>query len=198
MPICVKNEIGKLKRVMLHRPGAELEKLIPGELERLLFDDIPYLKTAQQEHDIFAGILRGNDVDVVYLEDLMAETLQENPEIKEQFIKELIVDAGAQAHQEAAALQEYLKGIQNEKELVLKTMSGVYRDDLGLKGKNPLVDKVRSRARFVLDPIPNLYFTRDPFASMGNGVSINHMYSKTRNRETIYGKYIITRTTGIR
>ena len=126
MPICVKNEIGKLKRVMLHRPGAELEKLIPGELERLLFDDIPYLKTAQQEHDIFAGILRGNDVDVVYLEDLMAETLQENPEIKEQFIKELIVDAGAQAHQEAAALQEYLKGIQNEKELVLKTMSGVY------------------------------------------------------------------------
>ena len=81
MPICVKNEIGKLKRVMLHRPGAELEKLIPGELERLLFDDIPYLKTAQQEHDIFAGILRGNDVDVVYLEDLMAETLQENPEI---------------------------------------------------------------------------------------------------------------------
>lgn len=191
MPICVKNEIGKLKRVMLHRPGAELEKLIPGELERLLFDDIPYLKTAQQEHDIFAGILRGNDVDVVYLEDLMAETLQENPEIKEQFIKELIVDAGAQAHQEAAALQEYLKGIQNEKELVLKTMSGVYRDDLGLKGKNPLVDKVRSRARFVLDPIPNLYFTRDPFASMGNGVSINHMYSKTRNRETIYGKYIM-------
>ena len=58
MPIQVKSEIGALKRVMLHRPGKELEHLVPGELERLLFDDIPYLKAAKQEHDVFAGILR--------------------------------------------------------------------------------------------------------------------------------------------
>lgn len=58
MPIHVKSEIGTLKRVMLHRPGQELEHLVPGELERLLFDDIPYLRAARQEHDVFAGILR--------------------------------------------------------------------------------------------------------------------------------------------
>ena len=56
MPINVKSEIGKLKKVMLHRPGQELEHLVPGELERLLFEDIPYLKTAQSEHDLFADI----------------------------------------------------------------------------------------------------------------------------------------------
>ncbi|MCC8084920.1 MAG: arginine deiminase, partial [Clostridium sp.] len=76
MPICVKSEIGKLNKVMLHRPGKELEHLVPDELERLLFDDIPYLRTAQSEHDLFAGILKENGAEVVYLEDRMAEVLK--------------------------------------------------------------------------------------------------------------------------
>ena len=65
MPVHVTNEIGKLRKVMLHRPGEELEHLVPGELERLLFDDIPYLKTARQEHDVFADILRDQGTEVV-------------------------------------------------------------------------------------------------------------------------------------
>ena len=73
MAIHVKSEIGKLKKVMLHRPGKELEHLVPGDLERLLFDDIPYLRTAQNEHDLFAGIMRGEGVEVVYLEDMTAD-----------------------------------------------------------------------------------------------------------------------------
>ena len=68
MPISVCSEIGPLRRVLLHRPGRELEHLVPQELERLLFDDIPYLALAQQEHDTFAGILRAQGCDVVYLE----------------------------------------------------------------------------------------------------------------------------------
>ena len=62
MAIHVKSEIGKLKKVMLHRPGQELEHLVPEDLERLLFDDIPYLKTAKIEHDMFAEIMRGQGV----------------------------------------------------------------------------------------------------------------------------------------
>ena len=73
MAIHVKSEIGKLKKVMLHRPGQELEHLVPEDLERLLFDDIPYLKTAKIEHDMFAEIMQGQGVEVVYLEDLTAE-----------------------------------------------------------------------------------------------------------------------------
>jgi len=191
MPIHVKSEVGTLKKVMLHRPGKELERLIPGDLERLLFDDIPYLRTAQQEHDMFAGILRANGVEVVYLEDLMAETLKTDSGLKEKFIDDFIRDGGATACQEAPLIKEYLLSIEDEKQLVEKTMAGVHMGEIGISGKNPLVDQVRGNYRFILDPIPNLYFTRDPFASIGDGVSVNRMYSKTRCRETIYGSYIM-------
>ena len=69
------SEIGRLKKVMLHRPGKELENLMPEYLERLLFDDIPYLKVAQAEHDAFAQCLRDNGAEVVYLRDLVEETV---------------------------------------------------------------------------------------------------------------------------
>lgn len=191
MPIHVKSEIGKLRRVMLHRPGVELEHLVPGELERLLFDDIPYLKTARQEHDIFAGMLRCQDVDVVYLEDLMAETLEQNPQLREPFIDEFISQGGTAARPVEASVKEYLLAVEDARELVLKTMSGVSLSSIRRTKDSPLADLVRSKSRFVLDPIPNLYFTRDPFACIGDGVSINRMYSVTRRRETIYGNYII-------
>lgn len=191
MPIHVKSEIGKLKKIMLHRPGIELEHLVPGELERLLFDDIPYLKTAQQEHDVFAGILRGQGVEVVYLEDLMAETLKCNPQIRECFIRQFISEGGSLAYKFKDQLTDLLNSMDDEKSLVLKTMGGVSMYELEMGGYSPLADVVKPSNRFVLDPIPNLYFTRDPFASIGNGVSLNHMYSGTRRRETIYGKYIL-------
>ena len=75
MAINVRSEIKPLKKVLLHRPGKELLNLTPDTLGRLLFDDIPFLKVAQQEHDAFAQILKDNGVEVVYLEDLAAETI---------------------------------------------------------------------------------------------------------------------------
>lgn len=193
MPICVKSEIGKLKRVMLHRPGKELEHLVPGELERLLFDDIPYLKTAQSEHDLFAGILRENGSEVVYLEDMMAQVLRSGPEVREEFIRQFISEGGNTAQKFREQLYEFLTGIRDEKELVLKTMSGVSVHEIKSDTRSPLVDLVKSDSRFIMDPIPNLYFTRDPFASIGRGVSLNCMYSRTRRRETLYGKFILER-----
>ena len=191
MGVHVKSEIGTLKRVMLHRPGRELEQLVPGELERLLFDDIPYLKTARQEHDQFAELLRRNHIEVLYLEDLMAETLKLNEHLKEKFIEEFICDSGNNAYLNKKVLKKYLMSIADEKTLVEKTMEGIFFDEIASEGKNPLVDMVRNHKRFLTDPIPNLYFTRDPFAIIGNGVSIHKMYSGTRRRETIYGKYIM-------
>lgn len=190
MAIHVKSEIGKLKKVMLHRPGQELEHLVPEDLERLLFDDIPYLKTAKIEHDMFAEIMRGQGVQVVYLEDMTAEVLK-NPEKKEQFVREFIAEGGASAAKVRDQLYEYLINIEDEKELVLKTMSGIRASELNVKMSCPLVSLVKKESQFLLDPIPNLYFTRDPFACIGNGVSLNRMYSRTRRRETLYGKYIL-------
>ena len=178
------SEIGQLKKVLLHKPGKELEHLIPKELERLLFDDIPYLKTAREEHDAFADTLRSQGVEVVYLCDLMAETLRAEPELKEQFIRQLILEGGSKPRNFENELTAYLMSIREEKALVLKTMAGVSASELGVRNRQPLAELVQRENRFLLDPIPNLYFTRDPFTVIGRGVSLNRMYSDTRKRET--------------
>ena len=87
------SEIGRLKKVMLHRPGKELENLMPEYLERLLFDDIPYLKVAQAEHDAFAQCLRDNGAEVVYLRDLVEETLAE-PDVQRELTEQFLDEAG--------------------------------------------------------------------------------------------------------
>ena len=88
--IHVTSEIKPLKKVLLHRPGRELLNLTPNTLEELLFDDIPYLKVAEEEHDAFSQVLRDNGVEVVYLEDLMAQVLDISAEIREQFLRQFI------------------------------------------------------------------------------------------------------------
>ena len=92
MDINVTSEIKPLKKVLLHRPGKELENLTPEYLEGLLFDDIPFLEVAQQEHDAFANTLRHNGVEVVYLHDLATQVI-EDEYVKEQFIKQFIEEA---------------------------------------------------------------------------------------------------------
>ena len=191
--INVKSEIKPLKKVLLHRPGKELLNLTPDTLERLLFDDIPYLEVAQKEHDEFANILKDNGVEVVYLEDLMTDVLNISSDIKETFIRQFIYEAGVRTPKYRSLVYEYLLGISDTKELVLKTMEGIKIDDIvreeAVYGTS-LVDMIEPDSLFVCDPMPNLYFTRDPFASIGNGVCLNKMYSVTRNRETIYAEYI--------
>ena len=90
----------------------------------------------------------------------------------------------------------YLNEIQDAKELVMKLMSGVRAGELKIRTKRPLVDLIKTDSQFILDPIPNLYFTRDPFACIGNGVSLNRMYSRTRRRETLFGKYVLENHSG--
>ena len=145
MAIQVKSEIGKLKRVLLHRPGQELEHLVPGDLERLLFDDIPYLKTAQQEHDLFAGIMRSEGIDVVYLEDLTAEVLKADEELKKRFVEEFVAEGDVVDENVKAHLISYLMDIKDEKELVLKLMSGVRVGEMDVKTSHPLADLVKTR-----------------------------------------------------
>jgi len=189
MAINVKSEIKPLKKVLLHRPGRELLNLTPDTLERLLFDDIPFLKVAQQEHDAFAKILRDNGVEVVYLEDLAAETISQCPDLKQKFLEQFITEGGVLVPEYREALLKLFNSYKDNKELILKTMEGVKYGELELNSDS-LNSKLNDDSELILDPMPNLYFTRDPFASIGKGVSLNRMYSVTRNRETIYSDYI--------
>ena len=191
--INVKSEIMPLKKVLLHRPGNELLNLTPDSLGRLLFDDIPYLKIAKEEHDEFARILRENGVEVVYLEDLMTEVLDQNPDLREKFVRQFVYEAGIKTPKYKDAVITFLMEFHDNKELVLKTMEGINVNELAAMERDTehsLVDKVTEDSKFLADPMPNLVFTRDPFASIENGISLNKMYSVTRNRETIYAEYI--------
>ena len=191
--INVTSEIKPLKKVLLHRPGNELLNLTPDTLQELLFDDIPYLPVAQREHDEFARVLKENGVEVVYLENLMAEVIGLSVEIREEFLNQFIYEAGIRTPKYRDLVFQYLNSYKNPLELVLKTMEGIQVSEINQKLKKndkSLVDLVTEETQFLAAPMPNLYFTRDNFASIGNGISLNHMYSVTRNRETIYAEYI--------
>lgn len=190
MAICVKSEIGKLRKVLIHRPGGELEHLTPEYLTTLLFDDIPYLKRAQIEHDSFADTLRGCGVEVVYLCDLVAQALDTDPSVRRQFITEFLSNADTRIVGHEKELFKLLMDEPDTRTMVLRTMEGIMDDGFDFRKTNPLLNLTRTKAGFILDPIPNLYFTRDPMASVGCGASLNHMFSVTRNRETIYMKYV--------
>ena len=185
----VYSEIGKLKTVLLHRPGKEIENLTPDLMDRLLFDDIPYLEVARQEHDAFAKILSDNGVEVLYLEDLAAEAI-EDASVKERFVDEFIKEAGILGEKKKQLVKELLLNCKTNRELVDKMMEGIRKSELPNYNATSLADMVDSGYPFVADPMPNLYFTRDPFATIGSGISLNHMRTVTRNRETLFAKYI--------
>ena len=184
--INVNNEIKPLKKVLLHRPGEELLNLTPNALDELLFDDIPDLEKAIEEHDNFAKIFKDEGIEVVYLEDLMAETLDQNGNLREEFLEKYLKEANISDELGFKESKKLLESIKDTKEFVLKTMSGITLKELGIKN-----DKVIYNQKYTaINPMPNLYFTRDPFSSIAEGVSINSMYSVTRSRETIYADYI--------
>ena len=183
-------EIGRLKKVLLHRPGKELENLMPEYLERLLFDDIPYLKEAQREHDAFADCLRGQGVEVVYLTDLVAESLT-GPEVRQELIRQYLAEANVADARTRESLEAYFDALP-DKEMVSAMMAGVRKSQLrtGQARLGDYVSATEDDYPFAVDPLPNLYFTRDPFATIGTGVSIHRMHTVTRNRETLFGKFI--------
>lgn len=184
----VTSEIGKLKKVMLHRPGQEVENLVPEYLEKLLFDDIPYLKVAQEEHDKFAEVLRENGAEVYYLEELVSEVLEDN-NIKLEFLGEFLTESGITSPSLKETLMEYLLEMPT-KQMVDKIIAGIRKDEVKIKEPTSLVELIDDYP-FYIDPMPNLYFTRDPGAVIGNGITLNKMRREARRRETLFLKYII-------
>ncbi len=187
-PISVCSEVGRLKKVLLHRPGKELENLMPDYLARQLFDDIPYLVTAQQEHDAFAKTLTECGVEVLYLGQLLFEAV-ESGNAREELIWEYLHEANIQAEHTARAVSDYLSSLPLDQ--LLQTMArGVRKTDLPSITKQHLVDYIDESYPFCVDPMPNLYFTRDPFSCIDRGVMISTMANVVRARETLFYKYI--------
>ncbi len=183
------SEIGKLNKVLLHRPGRELEKLTPNNFERLLFDDIPYLKVAQQEHDQFAQILKDNDVEVCYYEVEAAKALVDE-KVKYNFVKEFVELSEIHSEGRKNAITEFLLEKKPD-ELIEYAISGIFRGEIRHISTNSLADLVEQNEPIVSDPMTNLYFTRDPGACVGNGINIHHMCTPERRREALLLKYMV-------
>ena len=188
-PLHITSEIGELKTVLLHRPGKEVENLTPDSLERLLFDDIPFLPAIQKEHDEFAEKLRNRDIEVLYLEKLVSESLQQE-EVRHQFIEQLLAESKARLNGSYDKVKEYLFSFSKE-ELVEKAMAGVLRSELEEVKADHSYENMDSKKLFFLDPMPNLYFTRDPAAVIGNGITMNRMNEGARRRESMFMEYIM-------
>lgn len=184
--IQVFSEIGELKSVILHRPGNELESLTPQYLDAMLFEDIPFLFSMQEEHDAFADTLRGSGCEVLYIERLLNETIQ-NPEIRQHLIRQTLEESRIPDHHLRDLLYDYLDEMQNE-ELTRHLIGGVRKSELVQDrpvGMRDLSYYIRDEYPFYINPLPNLYFTRDPGSIVGSRCSINTMKTDARKRESI-------------
>ncbi len=196
-PIHVYSEIGKLKTVMLHRPGKELENLAPDILHRMLIDDIPYLKIAQEEHDAFAHVLRQQGIKVLYLEDLLAESLTDE-KVRRAFLDQLLDESSIKKqdplHQ---LLLNYLQELPT-KEMVKTVIAGIRKSTIH-NSTPSLADLAEDPDYpFYLDPMPNVYFTRDQQAAIGSGMTINRMTFRARRRESLFMETILKNHPGFK
>jgi arginine deiminase len=179
----VDSEVGRLRQVILHRPGLELLRLTPGNKDRLLFDDVLWVNRAQQEHDRFAAVLRERGVTVHLFADLLRATL-ELPEAKA-FLLDRIFDErvyGPMAIDTLRNLFDALDGAALTDHLI----GGITKRELLDRVPEPrsIVLHALGPDDFVLEPLPNHLYTRDASAWIGAGVSVNSMRKIARVRET--------------
>lgn len=190
-PIHITSEIGKLKTVLVKRPAEEVENFTPEMMERLLFDDIPYLPIAQKEHDNFTDVLRQNGAEVLYLEQLSAEALDAaGDQVRNNFLEEMLTESGYVGGTTHDSLKEFLLSLNNQ-DMVNQIMAGVRKNEIDFIPNDLVSSAEEKNYPFYMDPMPNLYFTRDPSACIGDGLSINRMTFQARRRESLFNEIII-------
>jgi arginine deiminase len=179
----VDSEVGKLRLVILHRPGAELTRLTPRNNDALLFDGLPWVARAQEEHDAFAALLRSRGVEVLLLGELLTEALASGAARMQGIAA--AVDGRRLGHNLAQELSAYLRTLQPA-ELGHVLTAGMTFTELPFTapGDNSLVRRMHHGGDFVIDPLPNLMFTRDSSFWIGDRFAITALAMPARIRET--------------
>jgi arginine deiminase len=174
------SEVGRLRTVLLHRPGAELSRLTPRNNAHLLFDGIPWVGRAQEEHDAFAQALRDRDVEVLYLQELLVETLAVEAARAE------VIQAAVAPREVGPALAVVLEAWlhdQSPEDLAAHVIAGITHDELPSTATYGLVARLSHGSDFVVPPLPNLLFTRDSSVWVGDRVAITSPSMAARHRE---------------
>ncbi|WP_205718594.1 arginine deiminase [Actinomadura sp. WMMA1423] len=178
----VTSEVGRLRQVLLHRPDLELLRLTPANKDDLLFDEVLWAKRARQEHDVFADTLRERGVHVHYLTDLLAETL------KLDHARALVLDHTASQTALGPTLAGPVRAALDDLDpaaLARHLIGGLTKAETGLAAHSLLLASLDD-SDFVLPPLPNHLFTRDPSAWIHHGVTLHPMAKPARRRETLH------------
>jgi arginine deiminase len=181
------SEVGRLRSVMLHRPGPELQRLTPRNNDSLLFDGIPWVGRAQEEHDGFAQALRDRGVEVLYLVDLLVESLGD-PAARDQAIDQVTASLRL-GDTLRRHLTIWLQQLAPD-ELANAITAGVRNDEV--RGGFGLVTSLLQHDDFLIDPLPNLLFTRDSSVWLPDRVAVTSLAMPARTRETQLTELIYT------
>ena len=185
----VSSEVGRLKRVMLHRPGKELERLTIDNKDELLFDDILWVEEAQKEHDAYADLLRDNGVEVVYFRNCLAHVVREQ-EVRSMLLDEVLAWEALDYPLSCALKCEMMEAPPVDLAEILTggITKGEARRLLG--NCQSLVLNTLADHELLIRPLPNLYFQRDPYSFVKNGVILSVMSFEARQREPVYARYV--------
>ena len=175
----VASEVGRLRTVILYRPGAELARLTPRNNDELLFDGVPWVERAQEEHDGFAAALREHGAEVLDLRDLLTDVCalpEARKELLEAALRPQVIGPGL-----ATALQAHLEDVDAATLSSILT-DGMLHDELPVRGG--LLDRMAGPHDFIIRPLPNLLFTRDSSVWLEHGVAVTHLALPARRRES--------------
>lgn len=173
------SEVGRLRTVMLHRPGPEIARLTPRNNDSLLFDGVPWVGRAQEEHDAFAQALRDHDVEVLYLMDLLTESLADAD------VRAGIIESTTSSLRLGDGLRDHIASVmtdQSPTELAVTLTAGLRNDEV-TKFRS-IVTSLLPPESFLIDPLPNLLFTRDSSVWLPGRVAITSLAMPARVRET--------------
>lgn len=182
----VHSEVGKLRRVLMHRPGVDMERLTPANRGDFLFDDVVWVERAQREHDAFTSVLRDRGVEVLYLQDLLEETLRLSAETRRRSV-ERVVSSYTVGLSLVDELRAYLLEMDSAQlarvllgGLIVSDLHGVDMADLSRHSLGAVLSEPDS---FVLPPLPNTVFTRDSSAWLYDGVVLPPLFWNARRLE---------------
>jgi arginine deiminase len=185
----VDSEVGRLRQVVVHRPGLELKRLTPENAADLLFDDLLWVTQAQAEHDEFTATLRANGVTVHYYGDLLEQTLA--IEEARTYVLDRVFDYRLHGPLAVEGLRRAFSDLESA-ELTSFLISGITRREFSDLAPEPRSIAFRSLDPddFVLAPLPNLLYQRDTSCWIYHGVSVNAMHKRARMRETVHDEAI--------